>query len=293
MTLGLDVELMSTPEFYRTARRNQLGAFLDAVADYVDVDGDASLSGLLSYLQAQGDEPRYDPDFALRLCIQHHRTLSCVHIYTSMEQYLPAVDLALSHNEVELAVVIADRPMTQPALRKRLWLAVARKVISQATSIKSAIEFLKRECELLKIEDLVPFIPDFVVIDDFKDEVCGSLEAYSRSIDRLRREMDEASETAANIKVDIAGLDHRYALVDPGERCYTCGLPLLSRQFFVFPCQHAFHSDCLARRVLDHGDHATTVRIRDLQVQIQRGLVSGAKREAVVADLDSLVASAW
>ncbi|MDX6322378.1 MAG: ATP-dependent helicase UvrD/PcrA [Propionibacteriaceae bacterium] len=56
VTLGLDVELMATPEFNRTARRDQLGTFVDAVADYVDVDGDASLSGLLSYLQAEIDQ---------------------------------------------------------------------------------------------------------------------------------------------------------------------------------------------------------------------------------------------
>ena len=31
-TIGLDVELMATPEFARTSRRDQLGAFLDAVA---------------------------------------------------------------------------------------------------------------------------------------------------------------------------------------------------------------------------------------------------------------------
>jgi len=42
-TIGLDVEVMATPEFARTSRRDQLGAFLDAVAAYVDVDGDASL----------------------------------------------------------------------------------------------------------------------------------------------------------------------------------------------------------------------------------------------------------
>ncbi|KAI1041944.1 hypothetical protein LB505_009658 [Fusarium chuoi] len=63
--------------------------------------------------------------------------------------------------------------------------------------------------------------------------------------------MDESSQTATNIKVDIAALDHRYAIVEPGEKCYTCGLPLLSRQFFVFPCQHSFHSDCLGRKVLE------------------------------------------
>lgn len=54
-TLGLEVELMATPELDRTNRRDQLGAFFDAVATYVDVDGDASLAGLLAYLQAEID----------------------------------------------------------------------------------------------------------------------------------------------------------------------------------------------------------------------------------------------
>jgi DNA helicase-2/ATP-dependent DNA helicase PcrA len=56
LSLGLDVEVMATPEFVRSGRRDQLGTFLDAVADYVDVDGDASLSGLLAYLQAEIDQ---------------------------------------------------------------------------------------------------------------------------------------------------------------------------------------------------------------------------------------------
>ena len=46
---------MATPELDRTNRRDQLGAFFDAVAGYVDVDGDASLAGLLAYLQAELD----------------------------------------------------------------------------------------------------------------------------------------------------------------------------------------------------------------------------------------------
>ncbi|KAK1756074.1 Pep3/Vps18/deep orange family-domain-containing protein [Echria macrotheca] len=248
-------------------------------------------SALLAYLESQGDEPRYDPDFALRLCIQHHRVLSCAHIYTSMGQYVQAVDLALAHDEVQLASIIANRPMTNPPLRKKLWLAVAKKVISQGNGIKTAIEFLK-QCDLLKIEDLIPFFPDFVVIDDFKDEICAALEDYSRNIEGLRKEMDESSQTASNIKVDIAALEHRYAIVEPGEKCYVCGLPLLSRQFFVFPCQHAFHSDCLGKRVLEQCGPAKAKRIRECQVLVSKGMVSGERREAVVRELDGLVASA-
>ena len=249
-------------------------------------------TALLNYLELQGDEPSFDSDFALRLCIQHNRVQSCVHIYSTMGQYLQAVELALAHSEIDLASVIADRPAFNPALQKKLWLAIAKKVISQSNGIKTAIEFLKR-CNLLKIEDLIPFFPDFVVIDDFKEEICAALEDYSRNIDGLKKEMDESSQTAANIKVDIAALDHRYAIVEPGEKCYVCTLPLLSRQFFVFPCQHAFHSDCLGKKVLEQVGVSKGKRIRELQMSISKGMVTGAKRDAAVAELDGLVASAW
>jgi len=48
-TLGLEVELASTG----TGRPAQLGAFLQAVAAYTDIDGEASLGGLLAYLRAE------------------------------------------------------------------------------------------------------------------------------------------------------------------------------------------------------------------------------------------------
>ncbi|WP_420175387.1 UvrD-helicase domain-containing protein [Luteococcus sp. OSA5] len=54
-TLGLDVELSATEELARTNRRSQLATFVDAVAEYVDVDGDASLGGLLAWLDAELD----------------------------------------------------------------------------------------------------------------------------------------------------------------------------------------------------------------------------------------------
>lgn len=49
---------------------------------------------------------------------------------------MQAVELALKHDEIELASLVADRPEQDQTLRKTLWLAVAKKVISQSDGIK-------------------------------------------------------------------------------------------------------------------------------------------------------------
>jgi len=93
-------------------------------------------SDLLSYLRRHEADPKYDADFALRICIETERVQSCVFIYSSMKQYYQAVELALKHDDIELASLVANRPEDDPTMRKKLWLAVARKVISQSTGIK-------------------------------------------------------------------------------------------------------------------------------------------------------------
>ena len=249
----------------------------------------SSETALLSLLETQPVPPLYDADFALRLCIQHNRVQSCVHIYSIMGQYQQAVELALQHNDIDLAAIVADRLEGNEKMRKKLWLLIAEKKIKEASSIKEAIEFLKR-CELLKIEDLMPFFPDFVVIDDFKEEICNALEEYSRNIDTLKQEMDLSQHTSEQIQAEIAALDNRYAIVEPGERCWICTLSVLSRQFFVFPCQHAFHSDCLGKRVLESSGQSKKKHIKDLQSEVNQGLSVGPQRQKLIQELDGLVA---
>lgn len=48
----------------------------------------------------------------------------------------------------------------------------------------------------MKIEDILPFFPDFVTIDNFKGAITDSLTRYNRQIEELKAEMDEATEIA-------------------------------------------------------------------------------------------------
>lgn len=194
------------------------------------------------------DKPYYDLDYALRLCKKHGRIQACVLIYSRMGLYESSVDLALEKGDLELAKENADKPEDDLDLRKKLWLKIAKYVVQEKSDIKSAMRFLEAT-DLVKIEDILPFFPDFVVIDDFKTEICTALEDYSARIEELKQEMSAATRSAESIKRDIEALSTRFVAVETSDKCWRCDGALAARQFYVFPCQHAFHTDCLISMV--------------------------------------------
>lgn len=134
---------------------------------------------------------------------------------------------------------------------------------------------------------------DFVVIDDCKEDICTALENYSRHIEDLKEEMGRSANTAQYIKDGAKTLDQRYAILEPGERCWKCRLLLLlTKESFVFPCQHAFHADCLIEMRVDMVGMSEIERIRELQMRTSRGVPSGNRTEVMMRELDELVAGA-
>ncbi|OCH96211.1 hypothetical protein OBBRIDRAFT_744298 [Obba rivulosa] len=220
------------------------------------------------------NKPYYDLDYALRLCKRAGRTQACVHIYSKMGLYENSVDLALEKGDLELAKINADMPEDDEQLRKKLWLKIAKYVVQDKQDIKMAMRFLENT-ELLKIEDILPFFPDFVVIDDFKDEICTALEGYSAHIDELKKEMDEATQNAEAIKQDIAALQKRFLTLNASEKCSVCGFSLLTRQFYVFPCQHTFHADCLIGLTKEYLPAHALRRILTLQTELVKATQNG------------------
>ncbi|KAK3612565.1 hypothetical protein CHS0354_024553 [Potamilus streckersoni] len=261
---------------------------------------------LMTYLHLQGQDPEnisYDVKFALRQCSEHGHLKESVHIYSLMGLYEEAVDLALQV-DVELAKQQADKPEEDDVeMRKKLWLRIARHVVEEEKDVKRAMEFL-HECDLLKIEDVLPFFPDFVTIDHFKDAIVTSLQEYNQHIDRLKEEMDEATQSAEEIRKEIQGFRNKYAQVKANDKCSTCGFPLMSRAFYLFPCQHKFHSDCLIAEVLPNLGNKIRTRVEELQRKIaerdeSRAPTSAPQSENVPvgkssefrAELDDLIAS--
>jgi len=135
----------------------------------------------------------------------------------------------------------------------------------------------------------VPLFPDFMAIDDFKEHICDALEDYSRQVDRLKHQMDDSARSGQSIQSSIADLNSRYAVIQAGESCSICGYPLLTRQFYVFPCRHAFHADCLVNKLKEEGGVVLKKRIAEVQGELGRS-GSDETRKRAMEEFDAVVA---
>ncbi|RKP09915.1 hypothetical protein THASP1DRAFT_28279 [Thamnocephalis sphaerospora] len=93
--------------------------------------------------------------------------------------------------------------------------------------------------------------------------------------------MDEATRSAENIRSDIAGLKHRFTLVTTEDRCAICHKLALTRQIYVFPCQHVFHTDCIVEAMVRHLRPSKQRKLRELHAVIAKDYM---------AELDEIVA---
>eukprot|EP00850_Spirogloea_muscicola_P002070 SM000008S22159 [mRNA] locus=s8:142254:150448:+ [translate_table: standard] len=165
-------------------------------------------------------EPKYDTKLALRLCMEHKRVRACAHIYSFMGMHREAVSLALKV-DLELAKKEVRKVEGDEELRKKLWLMIAKFVIEQGgkKDVKMAVDLLHETDGLLHIEDILPFCPEFTLIDDFKEAVCESLERYKEQIEELKGEMAAATRCADAIRADIAALARRHAVIHEDDTC--------------------------------------------------------------------------
>lgn len=197
---------------------------------------------LLEFLRTRTSH--YDPRYALRICLQHDKMRAVVEIYSSMELFDSAVDAALKV-DLDMAIENADKA-EDDEMRKSLWLRIAKHVIQVESDGKKAMEFVL-QCDLLRVEDVLPLFPDDVRIAEFKDEVRMSLHQYNENIQDLKQELSDATHAAEVIRSATDELKCTYVTMEPFAVCALCDTPAADRYFFLHRCGHAFHWDCLIR----------------------------------------------
>lgn len=262
---------------------------------------------LIKFLRRKhGGKHLFDVTYALRLCTQQEKNRACIYIYSAMGLYLEAVDKALQV-DVKIAKEIASQP-EDVELQKQLWTLIAKHTIDVDGDVREAMSILK-ESKLLKIEDILLFFPDFTIINDFKKEIVTSLESYNDRIEELKAEMRDYTESAELIRSDMKTIRKRVTFISGNQRCDLTGENILEKEFYVFPCGHAFHAAALRLEMQKHLNSFQRENVKQLIQKLnslppdeplhqkkqstnetdQPSAVS--ERELVQSKLDSIVAS--
>ena len=212
-----------------------------------DADEGPLLQLLHSAEQVQDPQaylPCFDHDYALRICLQAKKFRAAVILYGRMGLYDEAVELAL-RVDVELAKVQADKPPKHDhEWRRKLWHKIVNHVIRYDESITKAVDLMTQCPQYITIEDIMEYLPETSLIDDFKEEICRALEDYNRRINDLRNQMQSSTLSSKNAREEISWLKTSSGFVSQTQKCSLCDNSILSKTFYLFPCRHAFHTDC-------------------------------------------------
>ncbi|KAH8275888.1 hypothetical protein KR026_000904 [Drosophila bipectinata] len=242
---------------------------------------------LMKYLEIQGrDETlvHYNIQYALKVCTDLDVKEACVFLQCLLNMWDSAVALALTF-DIKLAKETANR-QTDAQLKRRLWLRIAYHDIKDTDDVKKALNLLK-ECDLLRIEDLLPFFADFEKIDNFKDPICEALEKYNKSIQELRHEMDETQKQSDRVQKELQKLREHKILITTEDNCSLCHMMALAKPFFAFMCGHKFHNDCLEKQVVplltkERSRELTTLKHQlEAEIQSQQSLGAISKPQAM------------
>jgi len=257
-----------------------------------------------------------DMSYALRVILRTGRHFrSAVKLYMGFGMRQQAVELALKVDPA-LARELAKESVGSDE-KKRLWLMIARNAASDGDNrggkdIVANVVSVLRECggpDVLSIEDVLPFLPDFAQIDQFKDEICGALTSYSSKIDQYLKEMNDCDQICDTLRDGINRLGNHGFQMKADARCAFTKKTVLKEDepFYVFPSGYVALESALKKEVVPHLNEKQRDRVKNIEAELSnlrtkmnslsKGQVvaspddSDLRMEDLQAELDGLIAA--
>jgi hypothetical protein len=219
---------------------------LQGLSDRLERSGRGGEDGL----EAGAGAEDVDLQHCLRTVERYGRNRSRVLIYRMLGMPSAAVSAALSIDVAWAKSIAAGAAGADNEVKKSLWLSIAKYLIRREGStpssgdVRDALALLDESGGVLKIEDILPLLPDFTEIDVFKENICATLESCGHRIENLQHDMDELSASSEEIQKELDSMKKRGYSASSTQKCEFCADALLQRQYYLFPCGHGYHCDC-------------------------------------------------
>mmetsp|Transcript_24599 Transcript_24599/g.60341 ORF Transcript_24599/g.60341 Transcript_24599/m.60341 type:complete len:1218 (-) Transcript_24599:3767-7420(-) len=288
--------------YVKLENEDPLFKFLSAHVPAASMASDASKKAGLAF----GDESLAGPldmSYALRTILatgRHFR--SAIKLYMGFGMRQQAVELALKVDP-SLARELAQDSVELEE-RKRLWLMIAKNAASEGMNsaevdVVSKVVSVLKDCgpDVLSIEDVLPFLPDFAQIDQIKDEICEALTSYSSKIEGFLKEMNESDQACDSLRQEISRLRTHRMEMKSDARCAYANRAVLSagEPFYVFPSGYVVLESALKREVLPYLNERQRRRVaeieREFKVSSKQSRQRDPKFDSLQAELDGLIAA--
>lgn len=238
---------------------------------YVSMLAKMDQSLLLGYLESQGKDAtvvRYSMDHAIRTAKHHDAKRAVVFLYCVAEMWSEAMNIALNemgdisqgkriaewmdrvNGSMDFIVPFSHNSTVSIETRRAIWLSIARAMIDSGEEVGKCLYVLTESRDAIKIQDLLPLLPEFTRMEELKDPLVACLKEHSAKISKLQQHMKEASDTANDMRTMSEKMKKRVTVVRATDVCEPCRAPLCTRAFYAFACRHMFHRDCLEREIL-------------------------------------------
>ncbi|EPY30805.1 hypothetical protein AGDE_09257 [Angomonas deanei] len=208
----------------------------------------------------------YDPEYALRVCVERGCKKVSFTLYKKLELYEHALRYLLENSEPQQEqwreLTFVEEMLRGLALKlshdraKNLWLLATGYSFRKQGS-KSVPQIIEHSGGLLGIEDVLQFYDNHMVVAEFKGVIQKALNQYTQDIASLNQRQKEVYETAERVKQDIASLQQQTEQVPPDATCHLCQRRInsaKSRPYVVYPgCNHIVHEGCAKKRLQNTG----------------------------------------
>lgn len=244
-----------------------------------------------------------DMSYALRTILgtgRHFR--SAIKLYMGFGMRQQAVELALKVDP-SLARELAQDSVELEE-RRRLWLMIARSAASEGVrggdvDVVAKVVSVLKDCgpDVLSIEDVLPFLPDFAQIDQIKDEICEALTSYSSKIEGFLKEMNNCDHNCDALRGEISRLRIHRMELKSDARCAFTKKPVLGagEPFYVFPSGYVVLESALKHEIKPHLNKKQQSRVEEIEHALignktDRNLPLQTT-DSLQAELDGLIAA--
>ena len=218
-----------------------------------------------------------DMPYALRVVLKTGRHFrSAVKLYMAFGMRQQAVELAIKVDP-DMAREIARESITAEE-QKRLWLMIARNAAAggmiDGKDVVVNVASVLNDCgpDVLSIEDVLPFLPNFAQIDRIQDDICSALTSYSSKIERLMKEMNECEHNCEDLREEITNLNASSMTMRSDARCAITNKALMfdNESFYVFPSGYVYLESALMEEVKPYLNSKQSARLERVVADMEK-----------------------